>query len=95
MKNTKFDTFKVKSCCEKKLGIEFRKSRSAEFNGWFIFGNKKVARVTVPKGRKFIPPKTYKAMAAQLKLTIEEFDNLLECPLKRNNYEDIIKMKVL
>ncbi len=62
-----------------------------ELNGWFVLDDKKVARITVPHGRKFVPPKTYKSMATQLKLSIDEFDDLLECPLDRQKYESIIK----
>jgi len=68
----------VKKCCEKKLGIEFRAGN--EFNGWLILNGKKTARITIPKGRKPIPPKTYKSMALQLKLTVDELDRLLDCP---------------
>jgi hypothetical protein len=89
LKNATFDTHDVKKCCENKLGIEFRDRK--EFNGWYYLDNKKHARITVPKGRKLIPPKTYKSMATQLKLRISEFDDLLECPLKREGYEKILR----
>lgn len=92
MKNNTFSTADVKRCCEKKLDIEFRSGK--EFNGWFILNGLKVARLTVPKGRKPIPPKTYQSMAAQLKISVTEFDDLLECPLGRNEYEKIIKNKI-
>ena len=87
MKNNKFHTNDVKS--KSKLKIKFRKGK--ELNGWFILEGKKTARITIPKGRKPIPPKTYKSMASQLKLSIIEFDNLLECPLTRCDYEAILK----
>lgn len=92
MKNSQFDSHDVKKRCENKLGIEFRDGH--EFNGWFIFADKKVARITVPKGRKDIPPKTYQSMARQLKLTTMQFDDLLECPLDRNSYEAILKERL-
>ena len=92
MKNTKFSTADVKRCCEKKLEIEFRSGK--EFNGWFILNGLKVARITVPKGKKPIPPKTYQSMASQLKISVQDFDDLLECPLKREGYEKIIATKL-
>ena len=92
MKNMKFSTADVKRCCEKKLDIEFRSGK--EFNGWFILNGLKVARLTVPKGKKPIPPKTYQSMASQLKIAVTEFDELLECPLGREEYEEIIKAKL-
>jgi hypothetical protein len=89
VKNTSFETHDVKKCCENKLGIEFRDAK--EFNGWYYLDNKKHARITVPKGKKFLPPKTYKNMALQLKLSVDQFDELLECPLKRDEYEKILR----
>jgi hypothetical protein len=46
--------------------------------------------LTVPKGRKGIPRKTYSSMAKQLGLTVGDFDRLLECPLTKDEYEKII-----
>jgi hypothetical protein len=89
MKQSAFDTHDVKKCCEKKLDISFRAGK--EFNGWFRLDGKKTARITVAKGRKNIHPKTYKSMAAQLKLNIQQFDELLECPLGQDGYEKILR----
>ena len=88
MKNAKFSTFDVKRCCEHKLGIGFRAGK--EFNGWFFLNQRKVARITIPKGRKPIPRKTYSSMARQLKLSVEEFDDLLECPLNGQGYGEVV-----
>ncbi|MDM8524686.1 hypothetical protein QUF80_15065 [Desulfococcaceae bacterium HSG8] len=77
MQNSKYHTLDVKKTCENKLGIIFKKGK--EFNGWFYLN-----------GRKPIPPKTYKSMAIQLGLNIGEFDDLLECPLRKDRYEKII-----
>ncbi len=92
MKNTAFNTNDVKHCCENKLRVPFREGK--EFNGWVSINNKKLARITVPKGRKDIFPKTYKSMANQLKLTTEQFDDLLECPLNWEQYTEIVKKVV-
>ncbi len=92
MKNAQFNTHDVKQRCEGKLDIAFKGGH--ELNGWFMLENKKAARITIPHGRKFIPPKTYKTMAAQLKLTTDEFDDFLECPLDRQKYEIIIKAQI-
>lgn len=93
MKNSKFDSHDVKSCCEKKLKIVFRDSK--EFNGWFLYNNIKVVRITVSKGKKFLLPKTYKSMANQLKLTSAQFDDLLECPLDKSGFEAILSKKIV
>jgi hypothetical protein len=89
MKNGKFNTSDVKRVCEKKLGVLFRERK--ECNGWVLFENVKLSRVTVPKGRKPIPPKTYKSMAEQLNLTTGEFDDLLECPLTSVLYFQLLR----
>jgi hypothetical protein len=85
MKNNSYDTRDVKKCCEYKLGICFRPGK--EFNGWFEVNGKKAARITIPKGKKPIPLKTYKSMADQLKLSVTEFDNLLDCSLSGEDYK--------
>jgi len=33
-------------------------------------------------------------MASQLKISVQDFDDLLECPLKREGYEKIIAAKL-
>lgn len=93
MKNANFTTRDVKSCCENesKLGIDFRDSK--EFNGWFKKDDKKICRITVPKGRKSIGKGLYRSMASQLKLSIKQFDDLLECPLTKEGYENILSEK--
>jgi hypothetical protein len=91
VKNTSYNSQDVKKRCETKLNIEFRDGRSSESNGWFKYEDVKVARITVPKGRKYIPEKTYKSMAQQLKLTPDQLDGLLECPIKMKQYLEILK----
>ena len=91
MSNGKFDTSHVKNVCERKLSIQFRKGK--ECNGWVTFNGIRISRITVPKGRKYIPPKTYKNMANQLSLTTSEFDKLLECPLTTDLYIKLLRNK--
>lgn len=93
MLNNDFNTQHVKSVCETKLHISFRCNN--ECNGWFEHEGKKITRITVPKGRKPIPPKTYKSMARQLRLSVEEMDNLLACPLRLENYLAILENQSL
>ncbi|MBN1270895.1 MAG: hypothetical protein JXB26_01375 [Candidatus Aminicenantes bacterium] len=79
----------VKKKCEEKLNISFRDGK--EFTGWVKKNSKKIARITVPKGRKYIPPGTYSFMAKQLKLSVSEFDSFLDCEFKYDKYICIIK----
>ncbi len=91
MKNSSFSVKDVKKVCENKLLITFRPGK--EFNGWFEYQGKKVARITVPKGhsKKGIPTGTYKNKAKQLKLNTNQFDELLACPLKYDMYITILQ----
>jgi hypothetical protein len=88
MLSGRFNTEDVARICTRKLGIQFR--MSGERNGWYIYEGRRVARITVAHGRKPIPPKTYKSMATQLKLTVDQFDELLSCPMSGAEYSDVI-----
>ena len=92
MKNSVYNSYDVKLKCENKLSISFKSSK--EYNGWYYYNGKKTARITVPMGKKFLPPKTYKSMATQLKLSVEEFDELLDCPLNKQKYDLILSEKI-
>ena len=92
MKNAEYDTRSVKETCENKLEIEFR-TTGKEFNGWFKQGERKICRITVPKGRKPIGRGLYHSMATQLYLNNSQFDDFLDCPLIREDYEGILLEK--
>jgi len=91
MRNTEFDTSDVKKRCEDKLGIDFR--IGDHYTGWYLLDGVKRQRISVAMGKKFIPPKTYKTMVEQLGLTVEQFDNLLACPLDGQEYENLLRGK--
>lgn len=82
------NTHHIKAVCEHKLSMEFRSG--GHYVGWYFLHDVKVARLTVPMGRKEVPPKTLKSMAEQLKLTVDEFKDLIACPLTRADYEQIL-----
>lgn len=92
MDNTSYDTSDVKKVCENKLQIEFRDAK--EYNGWYLLDGKKVCRITVSKGKKFIPEGTYKSMAKQLKLAVKEFDLMLACPLSKADYDVLLADRI-
>jgi hypothetical protein len=91
MRNAQFTTHDVKRCCESdnKLNIDFKKGK--ELNGWFKKDDRKICRITIPKGRKTIGKGLYRSMATQLKLTTKQFDELLVCPLNKSGYEEILQ----
>ena len=82
------NTHNIKAVCEHKLSMEFR--AGGHYVGWYFLHDVKAARLTVPMGRKEVPPKTLKSMAEQLKLTVAEFKDLIACPLTRADYEQIL-----
>jgi len=91
MDNSHYNTMDVKSVCQNKLLISFNKKsgkRADHYTGWFYKNGQKHKRITIPKGRKPIPPKTYKTLALQLGIATTQFDLLLKCPF---SYEDYIK----
>lgn len=83
MKNAKFHSGDIKKCCENKLELDFRSGKelnaSLNYKGNYL-------RVTVPKGKKKVHPKTYKSMAKGLLLDVHQFDELLECSLSGDDY---------
>jgi len=94
MKNSQFNAQQIKNVCENKLEITFGGSK--EYNGWYFKEGIKINRITIPKGRKYVPPGTYGNMAKQLNLSIFEFDGLLGCSVNREDYDNIlIKKKIL
>ena len=58
----------MKKRVENKLDVDFREGK--ENNGWFELNGKKKKRITVPKGRKTIPKKTYSSIATQLGISV-------------------------
>jgi hypothetical protein len=92
VKNAKFRSHDVKRRCESKLAIVFRAAK--EFNGWYLLDGRKAARVTVPIGRKPLTRGTYCSMARQLKLGVQEFDELLECPLDGKTYAALLRQRI-
>lgn len=93
MKNNVYNAKDVKDTCETKLGIDFntRSRKSKEYNGWVFIHGKKATRITVPKGRKYLPAGTYGNMAKQLRIKNSEFDDFLDCPLTGDEVKQFIK----
>lgn len=91
MKNTQHNTYHIREILSHKLGIRFEATK--ETNGAFYRDGIKIFKVSVPKGRKFLPEGTYAAISRQLKISIAQFDALLDCPLKLEDYLEILKTK--
>jgi hypothetical protein len=78
------NTQQLRDRCEQKLGIQFRSGK--EQNGWFVHNGRRIARVTIPLGRKPLLGGTFSSMARQLYLTSAQLDDLIDCPLGLTEY---------
>jgi len=90
MKNDRFSMHDMKRCCEAKLDIEFVRTGNV-FHGWFKKNKLKTRRITVLEGKQLIGIGLYRSMASQLGLTTDQFDDLLECSLTKEGYEEILR----
>jgi hypothetical protein len=75
----------------KKLDL---KVRSTGHNyGWLIVNGKKILRVHYSHGKGDIPDKIAGKIRGQLKLSLKDFKDLLDCPLRYGDYINILKQK--
>ena len=93
MDKAKYNTHRIKLCCQRKLGVNFGKTRGDHFNGWVMFNNVRKVRITIAKGRTAPQPKTYKSMAKQLLLSVREFNQLISCVLSRIQYAKLVEQR--
>jgi len=85
------DTHELRTRCEKKLNIEFRSGK--ESNGCFVHAGRRIARVTIPLGRKDLKVGTFGNMAKQLFLTNVQLNELIDCPLGLTEYLDVLRKR--
>jgi len=75
----------------KKLDL---KVRSTGHNyGWLVVNGKKILRVHYSHGKDDIPGKVKNKIRGQLKLSREDFKDLIDCPLSYEGYIKILKQK--
>jgi hypothetical protein len=82
---------KIKKTCENKLKMSFRTNK--ECNAWYYLNGKKITKITIPKqkgGNNTIKKGTLASMARQMKLNQTQFKDLINCPLKKNEYDQIL-----
>ncbi len=82
----------VRRAVERKSG-GIRKSRK-EVNLRLYLDEKRVGRVTVPKGRGPLHPRTAAKIRDQLKLTRDEFLEFVKCDLTGPGYEHRLREKL-
>jgi predicted RNA binding protein YcfA (HicA-like mRNA interferase family) len=74
------------SALEKK-GFVLRRSSDHEFYELQVNGKKSGIRTKVSHGSKDIPPLILSKMAKQIKVTNQQFNNLIDCPF---SYHDLL-----
>lgn len=87
MQMTKSDLSKMFS----KLNLEVRSTKHVY--GWLVVEGKKILRVHYSHGKGDLPGKIGDKIRNQLKLTRNDFKDLIDCPLSREGYLDILKKK--
>jgi hypothetical protein len=80
------------SAVKRKLNLKFREGK--ERNAWYELDGRKILRVTVPKGHGDLPRGTANAIRNQLKLSMQEYRGLIQCPLTGRDYEQIVRKKM-
>lgn len=82
----------VTAALERKLGLDFGSGR--ERNAWYWEDDRKLFRVTIPKTHHGeIRKQTLKSIVNQLKLTNDQFGDLVHCPMSEGDYEALIHGK--
>ena len=71
-------------------GFQRRESKDAYFHLW-IDGKKTAIYTKMSQGETEIHDVLVSAMARQLKLTTRQFGDLIECPLKLDEYTRILR----
>jgi hypothetical protein len=72
-----------------KLDVDFKSGKSGSL---YIDGHY-VNRVVIHVHRKDVPPGTYQSIAKSLHLTVEELNQLHDCPLKKEAAKELIRQR--
>ncbi len=76
-----------------KLRLEVRSTKHRY--GWFIYKGRKILRVHYSHGKGGVPGRVSEKIRSQLKLSKNDFKELIDCPLSLEDYITIIKKKGL
>ena len=77
----------------KKLKLNVRSTKHRY--GWFTFEGKKILRVHFSHGKGDVPGKVSDKIRSQLRLSQNDFRDLINCPLSLHDYTAILKKKGL
>jgi len=76
-----------------KLSLQIRST--GHNYGWLTVSDKKILRVHYSHGKGDLPNKIMHKIRGQLKLSEKDFKDLVACPLKYEDYLDILRRKGL
>ena len=83
----------VRRAIERKLNPScFRGSK--ELNYWLELDGKKVTRVTVTKSNDELRAGTQASIRNQLRLSREQFDDLVACPMSGVDFHELLREKM-
>lgn len=84
-----FQKQNIAHAIEKKVAPKPRSK--TEKNVWYMLDSKKVLRVTYPHGNGMLPKGTTKSIINQLRLSNDQFKDLVDCPMSASDYEKFIR----
>jgi len=83
----------VRRAIERKLNPSYFRG-SKELNYWLELDGRKVTRVTVTKSNDELRVGTQASIRNQLRLSREQFDDLIACPMSGADYYELLREKV-
>ncbi len=96
MKIQPFREVDIRNKIISKANPKIKSGRSGHNKGYIYLGNILVGKVTIPNDHlKIMYQSKSKNIAAQLKLTEEQFNDFVICTLKSKEYFEILKDKKL
>lgn len=90
MSRVLFDKKRIYDSIKNKLNVAFRKG-TKELIGWYYLDYRKTIRFKVPKGRGEITPGYQKAIERSSRLCNEDFERLIDCPMKGSEYDNLMR----
>jgi len=90
-----FSEKEIRSKIISKINPKIQKSNSPHDKGYIYLEGKNVAKVKIPNSHKRIMHQSKsKFIAESLKLTYQEFNALIDCTLRGNQYYQILKDRI-
>ncbi len=87
-----FKKQEVQHAIENKLGLKPRVGK--ENNVHLKIGENYFIRITYPKGKGDLHPKTVHSIRRQTELGWDDFTDLIKCPLSAKEYENILLNRI-